>query len=51
MYTVFGIIICDHCQAVVNEQDYLIVKNKKEILHYCNEECKKQKNARTDIKI
>jgi len=40
MYGAFGCIVCDNCQAIINTKDYLIVKGKKIILHFCNEECK-----------
>jgi hypothetical protein len=40
MYGVFGSIVCDCCGAVVNNVDYITVKNVNGILHYCNEECK-----------
>lgn len=40
MYNVYGNITCDFCQSVVNDKDYIIVKDNDAILHYCNEECK-----------
>lgn len=47
MYQVFGNIACDYCQEVLNVKDYLIIKDKKAILHYCNEVCKeKHKNIK-----
>ena len=42
MYKPFGNITCDHCGAVLNEVDYISVKGKKTVLHYCNKKCKKK---------
>lgn len=42
MYKGFGEIVCDQCHIIVNDLDYIILKDKKVILHYCSEKCKKK---------
>lgn len=40
MYKGFGNIVCDCCSTIVNFIEYITVKGKNRVLHYCNEECK-----------
>lgn len=39
MYKLYNI-ICDCCSRCLFQDDYLIVKGRERVLHYCNEECK-----------
>ena len=41
-YKGFGNIVCDKCMRILNYIDYIIIKGKNRILHYCSEECKEK---------
>lgn len=40
MYKAFGMITCDCCGTEVSSIDFIVVKSKEGIQHFCNEECK-----------
>ena len=41
MYKAFGNITCDCCDTEVSRTDFIVVKSKEAIQHFCNEECLK----------
>lgn len=40
MYKAFGNITCDCCGTEVSSLDFIVVKSKEGIQHFCNEDCK-----------
>jgi len=41
MYKAFGNIVCDCCGAEVSNKDFIVVKSKGGIQHFCDEKCHK----------
>jgi len=42
MYRGFGLIVCDCCGINVAYMDFIMVKDKNGIQHFCTEECQKK---------
>lgn len=40
MYKSFGNIVCDCCETNVSSIDFIVVKSKDGIFHYCDDKCK-----------
>jgi YHS domain-containing protein len=58
MYLAFGNITCDCCGTEVSNLDFVVVKGKEYIQHFCNEGClknflinKTKEDGGTDTKI
>ena len=39
MYQAFGNITCDCCGTEVSNMDFIVVKSKEAIQHFCNNDC------------
>ncbi len=42
MYKGYGNITCDFCEISVSDKDFVVVKDKEGITHFCNDECLKK---------
>jgi hypothetical protein len=40
MYRAYGNITCDFCGTEVSSMDFIVVKSKEAVEHYCNKDCK-----------
>lgn len=40
MYKGYGNITCDFCESSVSDKDFVVVKDKDGITHFCNNDCK-----------